>query len=79
MVSEYVKQALRRSRYEKLEDGTYCATVPGLRGVVATSRTLEGCRDQLTEVIEEWILVRIAKGLVIPRLGGRTITVRKAS
>ncbi len=79
MVSEYVRAALRRARYEKLEDGSYCATVPGLRGVIAVSPTLEGCREQLTEVFEEWILVRVAKGLSIPSLGGRRITVRKAS
>ena len=51
----------------------------GLRGVIATGPTLEDCRDQLAEVVEEWILVRVARGLSVPRLGGVTVEVRQAS
>ena len=43
--------------------------VRGLRGVLATGETLEECRNQLAEVVEEWVLVRVAKGLSAPRLG----------
>jgi hypothetical protein len=42
--------------------------VTGLPGVIATGKTLEACRDQLVEVIEEWLLVRVSQGLRIPRL-----------
>ncbi len=79
MITLYLDQALRRARYSPLDDGSYCATVPGLRGVIATGATLEACRDQLAEVIEGWILVRVARGLPIPRLGRAKIEVRKAS
>jgi predicted RNase H-like HicB family nuclease len=41
----------------------------GLRGVLATGETLEECRNQLAAVVEEWVLVRVAKGLSAPRLG----------
>ena len=51
MIRQYVEQALRRASYDKLEDGTYCAEVPELRGVLATGRTLEECREQLAEVV----------------------------
>jgi predicted RNase H-like HicB family nuclease len=47
--------------------------------VIATAATLEGCRDALAEVIEEWILVRVARGLDIPALGGARVQVRRAS
>ena len=57
------------ARYDKLEDGTFYGEVPRLRGVLATGETLEACRDQLAEVVEEWVLVRVAKGLQVPRLG----------
>src|SRR5262249_3254807 len=59
----------------QVDPGVYCATVPGLRGVVATASTLESCRDQLAEVIEEWVLVRVARGLPVPSLAGVVLTV----
>lgn len=65
MITQYVQQALRRARYEKLEDGTYYGEVPRLRGVLATARNLKECRKQLGEVVEEWVLVRLAKGLAV--------------
>jgi predicted RNase H-like HicB family nuclease len=69
MIRQYVEQALRMARYDKLEDGTFCGEVPRLRGVLASGGTLEACREQLAEVVEEWVLVRVAKGLAVPRLG----------
>jgi predicted RNase H-like HicB family nuclease len=78
MISKYVEKARERARYDKLEDGTYCATVPGLRGVVALGRGREQCRREFAEVVEEWVLVRVARGLPLPRLGGVVIKVRRA-
>ena len=78
MITEYVSAALRHGRYEILEDGTYYGEVPPLRGVLATGRTLESCRSQLSEVIEEWVLVRVAKGLAVPSIGRVGIRIKKA-
>jgi predicted RNase H-like HicB family nuclease len=50
-----------------------------VRGAIATGATLESCRSQLQEVVEEWILVRVARGLDIPTLGGVRIRIRKPS
>lgn len=79
MITRYIDQALRRARYKLIDGGLYYATVTGLRGVIATGAALEDCRDQLAAVVEEWILVRVARGLSIPRLGGVTVEVRLAS
>lgn len=79
VIVRYIEQALDRARFERLEDGTYCATVTGLRGVIAVGANREACRLQLAEVVEEWVLVRVARGLSIPRLGGVSVRVRKAS
>jgi len=49
MFSEYIESALRRAKYETLENGTYMATVDGLRGVIATGETIETCRVDLIE------------------------------
>ena len=66
MITRYVARALERAQYRLLEDGTFAATVRGLRGVIAAGATLESCRGDLTEVIEEWVLVRVARGLSVP-------------
>ncbi|MBI2554782.1 MAG: type II toxin-antitoxin system HicB family antitoxin [Candidatus Rokubacteria bacterium] len=66
MIRQYVEEALKRARYDKLEDGIFCAEVP--RGVLATGETLEECRNQLAEVVEEWVLIRVARGLSVPPL-----------
>ena len=79
MITRYVTRALERAHYRLLEDGTFAATVRGLRGVVATGDTLETCRRELAEVVEEWVLVRVARGLTVPALNGATVRVRRAS
>ena len=79
MIRRYLELALRRARYTQLEDGAYSAVVRGLRGVIATGATIEDCREELESVIEEWILVRVAKGLAVPALDGVKIQVSKAS
>ena len=79
MITRFVARALGRAQYRLVEDGTFAATVRGLRGVIATGTTLETCRRDLAEVIEEWVLVRIARGLTVPALDGATIRVRRAS
>jgi predicted RNase H-like HicB family nuclease len=74
VIVEYIARALRNAVYDKLEDGTFVAEVPGLQGVLATAPTLEACRDQLSEVVEGWVLFRVANGLDVPALDGITVT-----
>ncbi|PPA80279.1 MAG: hypothetical protein C00003105_00352 [ANME-2 cluster archaeon HR1] len=40
--------------------------MPELQGVWASGKTLEECRKNLEEVIDEWIIIRLRKGLPIP-------------
>jgi len=50
MLTEYVRAAMRRARYEILEDdGSFYGEIPGFDGVWATADTLEGCREELSE------------------------------
>ena len=77
MLVEYVNEALHRARY--IVDGRgFCATVPGLPGVIAAAESLEACGDQLAEVVEDWVLVRVWRGLRVPRLGGASVRARRA-
>lgn len=75
MFSEYIQAALSQAEYEPIEEGEYCATVPGLRGVIATGETIEKCRKDLIEVLEGWIALRLRLGMAIPPIGGKTIEV----
>ena len=61
---------MHRAEYEKLEDGTYYAAVPGLQGVYADATSLEACRDELQSALEDWILFGLANGFAIPPIDG---------
>ena len=78
MISKYVAKALERAVYTRIDRGQWSATVRGLRGVIAVGAGVEECRRELAEIVEEWVLVRIARHLPVPRLGGVTIRVRRA-
>ncbi len=68
MLIEYIEAALARAKYEIIrDDEPYYGEIPNLKGVWATGRTLEECRKRLSEVIEGWIIIRLRKGLPIPR------------
>ncbi len=74
MLIEYVEEALRRARYELIDDEEpYYGEVPELKGVWASGKTLEECRDNLKDVIEGWILVSLRKDLPVPNLGTHEI------
>jgi predicted RNase H-like HicB family nuclease len=79
MILAYEQEALKRADYDRLEDGSLVAEVPGLQGVLGTGTTLEACRANLAEVVEEWVLVRVARGLSVPALGEVTVAVKHAS
>jgi len=77
MLSEYLGVVLRKARYEILaEDGSFYAEIPGFDGVYANAVTLEDCREELREVLEEWILFRVSRNLPLPTVEGRELTIR---
>ncbi len=80
MISEYIHAALAKATYEKLDDQDqpYYGEIKSLKGVWATGKSLEACRNQLSEVIEGWIIVRLRKGLTIPPIGKNKIEPAKA-
>lgn len=75
MIREYIETALKHARYELIDDEEpFYSEVPELQGVWATGRSLEECRQNLAEVIDDWILVRLSHGLAIPSLDEVQIT-----
>jgi predicted RNase H-like HicB family nuclease len=70
MLLQYIQTALDQAHYEIIEDEEpFYGEVPQLEGVWATGKTLEQCRSNLAEAIEDWVLFSVAKGLPIPTLG----------
>ena len=68
MSIQYIQAALENARYEMIDDEEpYYGEVPGLDGVWSSGNTLEECRKNLEEVIDEWVTVRLAKGLATPQ------------
>lgn len=71
MFREYLAAAMKRGKYEILaEDGTYYGEIPGFQGVLANAPELEECRNTLEEVLEEWLLFSLSRGLPIPVVDG---------
>ena len=70
MLLQYIQAALECAHYAIIEDKEpFYGDVPPLAGVWATGKTLEECRRNLAEAIEDWVLFSVAKGLSIPALG----------
>ena len=67
MLLEYIQAALRHAKYEILpDDGSYYGGISECNGVYANAKTLEDCREELREVLEEWVLFRVHKNLPLP-------------
>ena len=70
MLTDYIRAAMSQAHYELLEDRTFYGEIQGLQGVLANAVTLEACRDELQEVLEEWIILGLRLGHALPTVGG---------
>lgn len=70
ILTDYIAAAMRRARYELLEDGTYYGEIPGFQGVYANEPTLEACRQSLQEALEGWLLLGLRLGHTLPEVDG---------
>ena len=76
MIRQYMDKAMRRAHYEIIDDDEpFYGEIDGFKGLWATGNTLEECRDNLEETLEDWLLFSIAKGLPIPEVEGASIEV----
>lgn len=76
MIREYIQAALQHAKYEIIKDEEpYYGEIEGLQGVWSTGKTLEECREKLSDVLDGWILIRISRGLAIPPVDGVEIQV----
>lgn len=62
MLKDFMHKNLKKARYKLLEDGSFFAEIPGLKGVWANAKNLENCRQELAEVLEGWLLLKVRSG-----------------
>ncbi|MDP2207217.1 MAG: type II toxin-antitoxin system HicB family antitoxin [Bacteroidota bacterium] len=78
MLTAYIQAAMKRAHYEILADNEgYYGNIPGFQGVWANAETLEECREELREALEDWILFGLGLGHTLPEVDGLKLEVIK--
>lgn len=66
-IAQYIENFLRRAEYEYDEKTrSWCANVKELPGAYAQANTIEETREQLAEVIEDYILISLQEKHPLP-------------
>jgi len=77
MLTDYIRAAMHQATYEILsDDGTYYGEILAFPGVYANTDNLETCRQELEEVLEEWILLRVSRHLDLPVVDGIELSIK---
>lgn len=80
MLTDYLQAAMKAAHYEiLLDDQSYYGEIPGFDGVYSNAATLEDCRAELLEVLEEWILFRLSRNLELPVVGDVELKIREVA
>lgn len=59
LIKRYVEAAMRRLVTKRLDDATWSAMVPDLRGVLAWGATEDEVTTELRSVIADWVTLKI--------------------
>ena len=70
MLTRYIQAAMKHAQYEILEGKTFYGSIPGFQGVWANEATLETCRQELQEALEDWILLTVSLNHELPEVDG---------
>ncbi len=73
MLTEYIERAMRKAKYKKLADGTYCGTIRPCPGAIAFGKTLRECKREMLSVLEDWLLVKLRHGDPLPTYRAATV------
>ena len=68
---------LEKALYKKLEDNTWFAEISEFEGLWANAGTVEECRSELIEVLEESVILKIRDADPLPIVEGFTIRVQQ--
>lgn len=59
MLIRFIEEKIKSAKYKILEDATYYGEIPGIQGVWANALTLEECRSELQDILEDWLMLKI--------------------
>jgi len=62
MLSSFINSKLNTASYKILPDRSYFGEIKSLQGVWASAKSLETCRRELQEVLEDWLMVKVRSG-----------------
>ncbi|MBI5875832.1 MAG: type II toxin-antitoxin system HicB family antitoxin [Deltaproteobacteria bacterium] len=79
MLFEYIQRALETTEYKKLDGGTWFAEIPGFEGVWANGKTVEECRKELMDVLDEWLILKLRDRDPVPNIKGIEINIKEAA
>jgi predicted RNase H-like HicB family nuclease len=77
MISDYITAALRHAHYELMENGRFYGSIPDCQGCWAEAATLEECREELRETLEDWLLLGLQLGHALPVIDGLDLNRRE--
>ena len=75
MLSDYIRAAMGIAVYNRLDNGTWYAEIPGVQGVWANGETQLDAQRELQEVLEGWIVLRLERQHPIPEIQGHSLHV----
>ncbi|MCG9891601.1 MAG: type II toxin-antitoxin system HicB family antitoxin [Thermosynechococcaceae cyanobacterium MS004] len=79
MLSAYLSAVMAQAQYQMIpEDESVYGEIPGFEGVSAHAESLEECRHDLSESLEEWIFYRVSRDLPLPDVNGQELPIKKA-
>lgn len=78
LILEYINKAIEKAQYKQLEDGSWFGEIPEFDGIWANGETVEQCRTELIEVLEEWLLLKVRDGDPIPVVDGLELKIKVA-
>lgn len=79
MLFQYMEKVVEKASYKIIGDGTWFAEIPGFQGVWANGATVEECRKELLEVLEEWLILKLRDNDPLPKLEGVELRIREAA
>jgi len=71
----YCEAALQYAQYKKLDDETWFSEINGFEGVWGNGVTIEECRRDLLEALEEWLILKLQDRDPLPVIDGIEIKV----
>lgn len=77
MIGKYIEAAIENAVYKKLDNQSWFAEIPGFQGVWANAQSVEACRKELIEVLEEWILLKTRDKELLPVIQGIDLNIKE--